>query len=209
MSRHLGTVFDLAYLALMTNVLLAVAAFPLLAAMFAPLWLIGAPLAGPALCATFAVFAAHPGPVIGTFARAWRTSLRKATAVGALATTAVVVLGVDVRAAWRHPAGAVVIPVLAVLIALVLATTLLALTALAERPGARIRDVLRAGLHLGVRRWYLTVPSLGVLALLEALFAVKPVLAPALAASPMLYVVWANSRWTLAPTFHPKTERTS
>ncbi len=157
------------------------------------------PLAAPGLCAAFAVFAAHPGPVIGTFVRAWRSCFRRATALGTLATVALVVLGVDVRVASGRTAGAILIPVLAVLILLAVVATMLGLVALASRPEARVRDVLRTGIYFGVRRWYLTLPSLGVLALFEALFAAKPALALALAASPLLYVVWANSRYTLAP----------
>jgi uncharacterized membrane protein YesL len=199
--NRLGNLFDLTYLALMTNVLLAVSALP---ALLSP-WLLAT--AAPGLCAAFAVFAAHPGPVARTFVRAWIRSCRRTLPLGALATAAVVVLGVDIRAAWQHPAGAVVIPVLVVLIALVLATTLLALVALAERPDARLRDVLRAGLFLSVRRWYLTLPSLAVLALFEAIYAAKPVLALALAASPLLYAVWANTRWTLTPVLRPLQER--
>ncbi|BCY07107.1 hypothetical protein [Actinoplanes sp. L3-i22] len=199
MRRHLGPIFDLTYLVLMTNVLLSVTVLPLF---FVPL---AAPLAAPALCAAFAVFAGHPGPVAGTFLRAWWATLRKATALGGLAAGALVLLGADIRAAWGRPAGAALIPVLAVLIVLVLATTLLSLVALAERPGARLRDVLRASLLLSVRRWYLTLPSLLVLVLFQGLFMAKPVLAFALAASPLLYAVWANSRYTLAPVLiHPQ-----
>ncbi|MFI1990746.1 hypothetical protein [Actinoplanes sp. NPDC020271] len=202
MRRHLGTVFELTYLALMTNVLLTVTLLPIL---FVPL---AAPLAAPALCAAFAVFAGHPGPVVRTFLRAWRVTFGKATAVGVLATGALLVLGADIRAAWGRPAGAALIPVLAVLILLVVVATLLGLVALASDPAARIRDVLTIGILSGVRRWYLTLPSLGVLVLFEAMFAVKPVLALALAASPLLYVVWANSRHTLMPALSP-IERTS
>ncbi|BCJ45900.1 hypothetical protein GCM10010168_56800 [Actinoplanes ianthinogenes] len=191
--NRIGTLFDLAYLALMTNVLLAVAVLPV----FLSPWLLG--FAAPGLCAAFAVFGAYPGPVVRTFVRAWLRSCRRALPLGALATAVVVVLGVDIRAAWEHPAGAVVIPVLVVLIGLVVATAVLALVAIAGRPDARLRDVLRAGVFGGVRRWYLTVPSLGVLVLWEALYVAAPVPAVSLAASPLLYVVWANSRWTLSP----------
>ncbi|GAA2878562.1 hypothetical protein Acy02nite_16050 [Actinoplanes cyaneus] len=203
MRRHLGAVFDLAYLALMTNVLLTVALLPMLAALFSPVFLVFAPLVAPGLCAAFAVFAAHPGPVIGTFVSAWRSCFRRAVTLGAMATGALIVLGVDVRVASGRPAGAVLIPVLAVLILLVVVATLLGLVALAAQPGARVRDVVRIGTLSGVRRWYLTLPSLGVLVLFEALFAAHPVPALALAASPLLYVVWANSNYTLAPAFHP------
>lgn len=206
MRRHLGAIFDLTYLALMTNVLLALALLPLLLALFNPVFLVASPLVAPGLCAAFAVFAAHPGPVIGTFARTWRSSFRRATTAGTLTTLALLVLGVDVRAAWGHPAGALLIPVLVVLIVLVTATTLVSLVALAECPDARLRDVLRATIFSVVRRWYLTLPSLAVLVLFEALFAAEPVLALALAASPLLYVIWANSRYTLTPVLRP-TER--
>jgi ABC-type transport system involved in multi-copper enzyme maturation permease subunit len=104
---------------------------------------------------------------------------------------------VDIRAAWGRPIGAVAIPVLAVGMILVVAASLLALVVLAERPTARLRDVLRASLYLAVRHWYLTVFSLAVLALLYSLVASRPALAFGLASAPLLYVVWANSRFTL------------
>jgi len=74
---------------------------------------------------------------------------------------------------------------------------MLALVVLAERPGARVRDAGRVSVYLAVRHWYLTLPSLAVLAVLEALLATRPAIALGLAAAPLLYVVWANSRFTL------------
>ncbi len=133
------------------------------------------------------------------FGRAWVSSWRRATALGAMATAALVVLGVDIAWAWGQQIGAVMIPVLVMLMVLVVATSLLALVALAERPTARLRDVLRCSVYLAIRRWYLTVVSLLVLGLLAALFASRPALAVGLAASPLLYVVWANSRFSLRP----------
>ncbi|MEV6343077.1 hypothetical protein [Actinoplanes sp. NPDC051851] len=209
--RHetIGSIFDLVYLALATNLLLAVAWLPALAAMYGswPLLALAAPFCAPGLCAVFAVFAAYSGErsvtVVRTFARAWRATARRAIPLGALTAGALVVLGVDIRAAWGHRAGALVIPVLAVLMTLVVATALLALVALAERPAARLRDVLRVGGYLAVRRWYLTLPSLAVLVLLEAMFTAQPALALALATSPLLYASWANSRFTLTPALGP------
>ena len=72
------------------------------------------------------------------------------------------------------PIGAAVIPVLAMVMLLAGSTALLALVAIAERPAARLRDALRACLYLVVRRWYLTLFSLAVLALFEALLAAHP-----------------------------------
>ena len=64
---------------------------------------------------------------------------------------------------------------------------------------ARVREVLRAALYLGVRRWYLTLVSLAALAVLAGLVATRPAPGLGLAAAPLLYGVWANGRWTLRP----------
>lgn len=214
--RHetFGAVFDMAYAALMANLLLVVGCLPVVVGLLVtdparswPLLALVAPVCAPGVCAAFAVFAAvtaeRSAPVLATFARAWRASLRRATALGALATAALVVFGVDIRAAWGRPVGAVAIPVLVTAMVLTVSTALLALVVLAERPAARLRDALRACLYLAVRRWYLTVVSLAVLALLEALLARRPAIALGLAAAPLLYVVWANSRFTLRAALGP------
>jgi uncharacterized membrane protein YesL len=208
--RHetLGAVFDLVYLVLMTNILLVLGCLPLVAGLLTtdpaqswPLLALVAPLCAPGVCAAFAVLAAFTAdrstPVAATFVRAWRASFRRALALGAITTGALVVLGVDVRAAWGHPIGAVAIPVLLVAMTLIVATALLAAVVLAERPTVRLRDAGRVCLYLAVRRWYLTAVSLGVLAMLHTLLASHPAIALGLAAAPLLYVVWANSRFTL------------
>lgn len=210
----LGAVFDLVYVALMTNLLLVVSCLPLVAGLLTtdparswPLLALVAPLCAPGLCAAFAVLAAFSGErdnaVVRTFAAAWRASLRRASTLGALAAAALVIFGVDARAAWGHPVGAVAIPVLVTAMVLVSATSLLALVVIAERPAVRLRDALRACVYLALRRWYLTAFSLAVLALLEALIASRPAIAFGLAAAPLLYVVWANSRFTLREALGP------
>jgi len=218
--RHetIGAAFDLVYLALATNLLLALGCLPLVAGALAtdvtrswPLLALVAPLCAPALCAAFAVLAAYSAErstaVFGTFARAWRASARRAVPLGAAASAALVVLGVDARAAWGHPVGAVAIPLLATAGVLVVATALLALVVIAERPGVRLRDALRACLYLAVRHWPLTLLSLVVLALLQTLFAARPAVALGLAAAPLLYVVWANSRFALRTALGPATAK--
>ncbi|MBS2962406.1 hypothetical protein KGA66_05070 [Actinocrinis puniceicyclus] len=210
----LGTAFDMLYVALMTNLLLVVSCLPLAAGLVVtdparswPLLALVAPLCAPGVCAAFAVLSAFSGggdnAVVRTFVAAWRASLRRATALGALATAALVVLGVDAHAAWGHPVGAAVIPVLVTAMALIASTSLLTLVVIAERPAVRLRDALRACLYLALRRWYLTVFSLAVLALLEALVASRPAIAFGLAAAPLLYVVWANSHFTLREALGP------
>ena len=205
-----ATVFSVVYLGLMTNVLLLVGCLPVVVVLLTtdtalswPVVALLAPLSAPAVAAAFAVFSAYSAdPTIGvirTFVRSWRAVFRRAATLGVLAAAVLVVLGVDGYAAWGRPAATWAVPVLAVLVVLVVATTVLGLVALAEVPRARLRDVLRACLFLGVRRWYLTVASLLVLALLLTLLTAKPALAIGLAAAPLLYVVWANGRHSLRP----------
>jgi uncharacterized membrane protein YesL len=214
--RHetLGTIFELVYLVLMTNILLVIGCLPLVAGLVAtdparswPLLALVAPLCTPGLCAVFAVYSAYGADrsiaVITTFVRAWRASLRRACALGAVTSAGFVVLGVDLRAAWGKPVGAVAIPMLVVAGVLVAATALLAVVTLAERPTARLRDVARASLYLALRHWYLTALSFVLLAVLEALFASRPALALGVAAAPLLYGVWANSRFSLRTVLGP------
>ncbi|HZM76070.1 MAG TPA: hypothetical protein VFC19_10105 [Candidatus Limnocylindrales bacterium] len=220
-----SAIFHLVYLALATNALLLIGCAPLILGLVVtdptrswPLLALVAPLCAPAVVAAFAVLGGGArsgraggarsgklpdlgdrGGVVRKFGRVWRASWRRAMSLGAMATTALVVLGVDIAWAFGQPIGAVMIPVLVMLMVLVVATGLLALVTLAERPTARLRDVLRYSAYLAVRRWYLTAVSLLVLGLLGALFASRPALAIGLAASPLLYVVWANSRFSLRP----------
>lgn len=218
--RHetLGAAFDVVHVALMTNLLLVTGCLPLVAALFTtdparswPLLALLAPPCLPAVCAAFAVLAGFSADrstgVAATFRRSWLACWRRATALGALASAALVVLAVDARAAWGHPVGAVAVPVLAVGMLLVVATLLLATVVLAERPQVSLPRALKASVYLAVRHWYLTGCSLGVLALLQALLAARPALALGLAAAPLLYVVWANSRYTLRAALGPDVAR--
>lgn len=207
-------VFDGVYVALVTNLLLLAGCAPMVVAMLTtgtarawPLYALLAPLCAPGVCGVFAVMAefsaGRADAVLATYVRAWRASARRALLWGAAASAALVVLGVDARAAWGQRVGALVLPVLAVLVVLTVATTLLGLVTIAERPAARLRDVARACAYLAVRRWPLTAASLLVLALLAQLVALRPALALGLAAAPMLYVVWANSRFSLRAALDP------
>ena len=81
-----------------------------------------------------------------------------------------------------------------------------ALVALAEEPGARMRDIVKAALYLCVRRWYLTALSLAVLGVQFGLFTTMPAIAVGLTCAPALYVAWANSRYTLRPVLDMSAE---
>jgi uncharacterized membrane protein YesL len=205
------------YAALLCNVLLVVGCAPLVVGLVVtdparswPLLALVTPLCGPALVGVFTVMATWgrpggSGAVLRTFAQAWRASFRRAVAVGALVTVAIVVLAVDIAWAWGRTIGAAAIPVFATLMVLAIATALLTLVVLAERPSVRLRDALRASLYLAVRRWYFTGVSLVVLLLLTQVVAQRPAIGLGLVATPLLYVVWAGSRYSLRPALDATT----
>lgn len=201
-------VFGTVYTGLMTNLLLAITCLPLVVLVAAtdpaaiwPYVALAAPLLGPALAAAFAVFGAFSSDgstaVVRTFARAWRRHLRRGLAIGALATGAVVVVAVDVAFFWGRTIGALVIPVLVTLAVGAVVTAILALAAVPDMAGTRLRDVLLAALVLGSRRWYLSAGVLLVLGLLLSVLAVRPVVGLGFAAAPLLYAVWGLCRFTL------------
>ncbi len=207
-------VFGGVYAALVANLLLLVGCAPLVLGLLAtdparswPLLILVTPLCAPAVVGVFAVMAefSENGATtpIRTFGRAFRAGRRRALAVGAMTTGVLAVLAADIAWAWGRAAGAVAIPVLAVLGVLTVSTALLVLAVLAERPAVRLRDALRASLYLAVRRWYLTALSLVVLVLLVQVVATRPAIGLGLVASPLLYVVWANSRFSLRPALDP------
>jgi uncharacterized membrane protein YesL len=205
---HVG---EMLYLALMTNVLLAVSNLPLVFLFIATdvrvTWLLVlafAPLLAISLTAAFTVFERFT--VDGTvrvareYVTTWAIQARRAGAAGVVAGLGMFVLAVDIAAVWGTPAGAVAIPLFLTLIALVVATTLHVLVAIVLGVEAtRTRALWKAGLFLAVKRWYLTVMSLFMLLLLLAFIYATPAWGVGLVASPILYVVWTNSRMALLP----------
>jgi uncharacterized membrane protein YesL len=212
-----ATILGVVYLGLMGNLLVLVAAAPLVVLLITtdpalswPLLALAAPLAAPALTGAFTAFRefGHGEPqVVRSFLRGWKATWRKGMLIGAAAAASVVVLLVDVRAVSALPASVVVVPVLALLTVIAVATGLVSLVALAEAPQARMRDILKAALYLSVRRWYLTALSFAVLGVQLALFTTMPAIAIGLTCAPALYIAWANSRYTLRPVLEDEEAR--
>jgi uncharacterized membrane protein YesL len=204
-----ASILGVLHLGLMVNLLVLVTASPLVILLITtdpmhswPLLAVAAPLAAPALTAAFGTFRAHgegETQVVRAFLRAWRTSLRGALLLGVIVVAVAVVLLVDVRALSDTAASVVIVPVLLLLVVLAAITGLLGAVALAEVPTARLRDVLRSSLYLGVRRWYFQALSLAVLGVQVGVFATMPGVAIGITAAPALYVVWANGRYCLRP----------
>lgn len=204
-----ASILGVLYLGLMVNLLVLVVASPLVVLLITtdpthswPLLAVAAPLAAPALTAAFGTFRAHgegETRVVRTFLHVWRNTLRGSLLLGGIVVGFAVVLLVDVRALSDTAVSVVIVPVLLLLVVLAAITGLLGVVALAEVPSARLRDVLRSSLYLGVRRWYFQVLSLAVLGVQVGVFATMPAVAIGITAAPALYVVWANGRYCLRP----------
>ncbi|MEU4767320.1 DUF624 domain-containing protein [Actinosynnema sp. NPDC023794] len=203
-------VFTTAYALLATSALVVGTSAPFLAVLLFtpvtaswPLLVLTAPFVGPAFAAAHAVFGSTArddgAPVVRGFLRAWRRHARRSVIVAGAASALLVVLAVDIRAAWGTPVGAVAIPVLAVLAVLTAVTALVALTGVVEHPDVPLRRLVRACLFLALRRPHLTAVSLVALWVLAAAVGALPVPALALLTGPALYVVWVGSRATLRP----------
>jgi uncharacterized membrane protein YesL len=204
-----ASILGVLYLGLMVNLLALVAASPLVVLLITtdpmrswPLLAVAAVPAVPALTAAFGAYRAHDEgetQVVRAYLRSWRATWRKAMLLGALAVGLAVVLLVDVRMLADTAASVVIVPVLLLLAALTASTALLGAVALAEVPTARLRDVLRSSLYLGVRRWYFQLLTFAVLGVQIAVFTTMPAIAIGLTAAPALYVAWANARYVLRP----------
>lgn len=221
------TVFGVVYVVMATNLLLALAGLPLVVLLMTtdpraswPALAIAAVAAFPGLGAAAAVFSGYTvrrsTDVVRTFLTSWVRHLRRMLVLGLTCVGVTTLVALDVvwllggldaaeggagvaGAGSAGQLGAVLVPFLGIIGALALSTTILAVVASVERPDARLRDVLKASLYLGLRRWYLTVGSFVVLGMLAGLFTLHPALALGLAAAPLLYVVWSNARFSLRP----------
>lgn len=204
-----ANLFSIAYLALMTNVLLLASCLPMVLLLVTtdpahswPLLAVAAPLCAPGIAAAYAVFREHAQGGLGPNRAFWaglKRTWRKALVLGAILTVIAVVILVDIRAFADSQVGVLLVPVLLVLAVLTATTAVLALVALAEEPGARVRDILRASVVLGTRRWYLSAVTLLALGIQAWAFTSMPAIGIGMTAAPILYVAWANSRYTLRP----------
>lgn len=210
-------VFGLLYLGLMTNLLLVLTGLPLVAVLLMtdptqtwPLVAGAVVLASPGLPAAFTVFARYSQhrdiAVARNYFGGWRRHGRRALIIGGLTVAVAVVLAVDIVWAFGHQIGAVAIPVFGTLIVLVVGTGLGWLAAATERPEQGLWGLAKAAVYLMTRRWYLTLVSLACFLVLAVITIQSPALGLGIAAAPLLYIVWANTRHTLRPILVPDGE---
>ncbi|WP_129669048.1 ferredoxin-NADPH reductase [Phytoactinopolyspora endophytica] len=204
-------IFGTVYVGLMVNLLLVVTCSPLLVALAIvrdpvaswPFFLALSCVCAPALAGAFGCFKAlgddDGSAVLRPFWRAYRSAARRALGVWAAGSAIVAVLLVDgvvlARTAW----GGALVPFFVTTSALVVAVVVGAVVMVVERPDARLRELVRPSIYLLARRWYLVVMNLVVLTLAVGIALLKPAIGLLVVCSPLLYVVWANTRYALAP----------
>ncbi|GAA3222740.1 hypothetical protein [Nonomuraea helvata] len=205
-------VFRTVHTGLVTNVLLTIACAPLLAALAIvrdplaswPFFAALSSLCAPALTGAFRCFAELGEGSAAVFRPFWdgyRRAAGRSLIVWAAGAAAVSVLAVDAVAVARTAWGPALVPFFATAAALVVAAVVATLALLAEqRDGSvRLRDLVRPCLYLVARRWYLAAANVAVLGLAVAVILLKPVIGVLLLCSPLLYLVWATTRFVLAP----------
>lgn len=205
--EKIQNVMDALGIGLAVNLLLAITASPLIVLLVFtnafqtwPLVALAVVVAAPGLTAAFTVFGHADDNPFRAFLRGYRATWLGASRVAVVLVAATAVIAVDARFFADGPFAQAAMVVLAVVAVLVTGAGLLALAAIAEEPGIRFRDAVRRAAWWAVRRWYLTLASLAALVVFAALFVNVPLLALSAAASPALYVAWANSRYSLRAT---------
>jgi uncharacterized membrane protein YesL len=203
-----GSIFGFVYTFLAGNFLLAAANAPLLAA----LALVEDPLAAwpfflalsvtvvPSLAGVFSAFRAlgDDGTAVkpvAAFLRGYRRSFRRTAPLGLAAAAALMFLFVDLAIVQAMPAAAVLAPLIAVAAAAAACITVTVTAGLVLLPEARLKSLAKAAVYLSVRRWYLSLALLALIAIILGAVLVQPVLGVALAPAPLLFVIWSNTSW--------------
>ena len=210
-------IFTFVYGFLAINVLLALSNAPLVFFMAVvgnpaaswPFFLLLSVTVPPSLAGAFSVFAAikeangKDAQPFKTFAAGYGRCFRK-TGPTALAAVAVVgVLLVDLTMVLPTSFGALMAPLLVVLVALVTISSVAVSAGAVLVPAARLVDLVKAALFLSVKRWYLSLATLVLLALIVALTLVQPILGAALAPAPLLFIIWSNTSYAITAAVEP------
>ncbi|GIH23474.1 hypothetical protein Aph01nite_17840 [Acrocarpospora phusangensis] len=202
-------VFATVYAGLVTNLLLTLSCAPLLLALavvrdplaswpfFAALSAVCAPaLAGAFRC--FALVEEGSTAVLAAFWGGYRRAFGRAVIVWLAGAAAMSVLAVDAMVAGRFAWGPALVPFFVTAAGLVMAVAVAVLVVVTESPRG-VRGLIRPCLYLVARRWYLMAPTLAVLALAVTFVLVKPLLGLLLGLAPLLYAVWATTRYVVLP----------
>ncbi|WP_157767656.1 hypothetical protein [Actinosynnema pretiosum] len=208
--RSWERLFALVWAALLVNLNLTAALSPLLLALALvadplgswPFFLLLSGLCGPALTGAFACFADPDATSTRLFWSTWRRTAVTATTTWLTAAALVTILFLDARFLLGTRWGPALALFFTSATTLVTATALAVLTHLAAGSAAP-RLLLRPCLVGAARRWWLSLASTTVL-LTTALFVLAaPLPGLLLAASPLLYAAWTQTRLSTLTAAHP------
>ncbi|NYF12720.1 putative membrane protein YesL [Pseudoclavibacter sp. JAI123] len=202
-----ATAFNVTYLALAVNLMLAVMSLPFLVLLVTtdpslswPLLAASAALTGPGIAGAFATFRAHAEgdtDVIRAFISGVRRTWKRALVISAVTSAVVTVALVDVFVLVPTGIGVLLVPLLVVVAILTLATAAVTLVAITQAEDTRLLVLARASLILAVRRWPLTFASFAIVGVQAAVLTAAPAIAIGITTAACLYVVWAGGRYTL------------
>lgn len=203
-----GSMFAFVYTFLAGNVLLAVANAPLVfcLALVAdpaaawPFFLILSVTIAPSLAGIFASFHAltlDAGSVkpVAAFLKGYKRCFTRASLLGVVAIALLLFLGVDLVAVQAMPGAALLVPLIAVVVAVSVSLTVTAIAGVVLLPEAGLKATLKAALYLVVQRWYLSAAMLVLLGIIISAAVLQPVLGVALAPAPLLFVIWSNASY--------------
>jgi len=204
-----ASIFNVVYLVVGLNILLALTCAPVwLLALFVPLknswlWLaLSGVLLGPALAGAYAVFRAfkidESVTIFKTYLTEWAHSWRRVWLPALCLSLCGLVIGLDVYVMWRWGHLALALPLAVVLVALGFATASVAWVGFAARPDLGWWAVVKASAYLAVRQPGWSLLTLIMLAVAAAAIWVSPLIGLGLVVTPVLYVVWSDSRRVFA-----------
>jgi hypothetical protein len=76
-------------------------------------------------------------------------------------------LGVDLVIVQALPAGAVLVPLIVVAVAMTVSVAVMAIAGVVLLPGAGLKGLLKAALYLSIQRWYLSLAMLVLLGIMS------------------------------------------
>jgi hypothetical protein len=194
-------IWSSAHRILMINAAVVLVNLPLLAALaivdrpwrYPAFFLVLALTLGPSAAGAFA-YLDDADDGVRQLARTYRRHFRRSVLLWSLSLAMIAVLAGDIAVLRTSPAGAVVVPALAVGALLVLLSATTAQADLVRRPGVPLRVVLWSAVYLSVRRWWITVANVVLLAVAALIVNQAPVLGLATVPGCVLFVVWNNNR---------------
>lgn len=137
--------------------------------------------------------------VFKPYFRAYRALFKRAVLVSLPLTVFSVVVVVEMQLLTQVSWAGYLVPTLAVLLLLAMGAWMPTLVMVVELPQARTGALIRNGVYLALRRWYLTLLNLFTLVAVAVGLVMETIMVAVIAMGPVLYFIWANARWSILP----------